>query len=78
MQIVRWRNGCRYPHPDRTYLTIDGHPAYCLAIHNAKTGQLVAVVSEVMVPAGKIEYRTAVNQRIGPTVASVVRAAKRR
>jgi len=58
------------------HLTIDSRPAYRLAIHNAQTGQLIAVVSEVMLPAGKIEYRTAVNQRIGPSVASVVRAAR--
>lgn len=57
------------------HVTIDGHPAYRLAIHNAHTGRLIAVVSEVMLPAGKLEYRTTVNQRIGPSVASVVRAA---
>lgn len=60
------------------HMTIDNHPAYHLAIHNARTGLLVAVVSEVMLPAGKVEYRTAVNQRIGPTVSSVVRAARHR
>lgn len=60
------------------HVTIDGYPAYRLAIHNARTGRLVAVVSEVMLPAGTVEYRTAVNQRIGPSVTSVIRAAHRR
>lgn len=60
------------------HMTIDGHPAYRLAIHNAHTGRLIATVAEVMLPAGKIEYRTSANQRIGPSVASVVRDALRR
>lgn len=60
------------------HMTIDGHPAYHLAIHNAKTGRLIATVAEVMLPAGKVEYRTGVNQRIGSSVSSVVRDAHRR
>ena len=46
------------------HITVDGHPAYRLAIHNAQTGRLIAQVTEVMLHAGKVEYRTAVNQRI--------------
>jgi len=63
---------------DNPQATIDGHPAYRLTIHDARTGKRIARVLEVMLPAGKVEYRTHVNQRIGPSIASVVRAAHRR
>lgn len=59
---------------DNPQATIDGHPAYRLTIHDARSGKRIARVLEVMLPAGKIEYRTLVNQRIGPTVDAVIRA----
>jgi hypothetical protein len=62
---------------DHPRVTIDGHPAYRLTIRDANTGQRISDVLEVMLPNSTIEYRSLVNQRIGPSVASVVRSTRR-